>query len=164
MSPQSAILRAIEPDAPRRQTFCGYCGHRPEVQPEPETRVCTECELGLLLTTDEGLSPARDEAFLVVDAGLSIRALSKAAEKLFAIVEIDVVDQPLENVLVPAESSDDARGKLNRLLSGAAHEPLTAREPDLVVVRPAREFGVRYRARVGRCEPGRSALVVLAKL
>lgn len=164
MSPQSAILRAIEPDAPRRQTFCGYCGHRPDVQPEPEARVCTECELGLLLTTDEALSPARDEAFLVVDAGLSIRALSKAAEKLFAIVEIDVVDQPLENVLVPAESSDDARGKLNRLLSGAAHEPLTAREPDLVVVRPAREFGVRYRARVGRCEPGRSALVVLAKL
>ena len=168
MSPQSAILRAIEPDAPRRQTFCGYCGHRPENQGEgageSQSRVCTECELGLLLTTDEALSPARKDAFLVVDAGLSIRALSTAAETLFAIVETDVVDQPMENVLVPAESSDDARGKLNRLLSGVAHEPLTAREPDIVVVRPAREFGVRYRARVGRCEPGRSALVVLSRL
>jgi hypothetical protein len=168
MSRQSAILRAIEPDVPRRRTFCGYCGHRPDVEDEggreSQSRVCTECELGLLLTADEALSPASADAFLVVDAGLSIRALSQAAEKLFAITETDVVDQPLENVLVPAESSDDARGKLNRLLSSAAHEPLSAREPDVAVVRPAREFGVRYRARVGRCEPGRAALVVLNKL
>ena len=168
MSPQSAILRAIEPDAPRRRTFCGYCGHRPEVEAEggreAQSRVCGECELGLLLTADQALSPAPSDAFLVVDAGLTIRALSKAAERLFAIAETDVVDQPLENVLVPAESSEEARGTLNRLLAGAAHEPLSAREPDVAVVRPAREFGVRYRAQVGRCEPGRAALVVLAKL
>ena len=164
MSPQSAILRAIEPDAPRRRTFCGYCGHRPDVDGEPESRVCSECELGLLLTADEELSPARSDAFLVIDAGLTIRALSQGAEKLFEIAETDVVDQPLENVLVAAESSDDARAKLNRLLSGAAHEPLSPREPDVAVVRPAREFGVRYRARVGRCEPGRAALLVLSRL
>jgi hypothetical protein len=164
MSPQSAILRAIEPDAPRRRTFCGYCGHRPAAEAEPETRVCADCGLGLLLTADDALSPARSDAFLVVDAGLTIRALSQAAEKLFAIAETDVVDQPLENVLVAAESSDEARGTLNRLLSGAARETLSAREPDVAVVRPARAFGVRYRACIGRCEPGRAALVVLSKL
>jgi hypothetical protein len=164
MSRQSAILRAIEPDAPRRRTFCGYCGHHPSEDAEPETRVCSDCGLGLLLAADDALSPSAADAFLVVDAGLTIRALSQAAERLFSIAETDVVDQPLENVLVAAESSDEARGKLNRLLSGAAHEPLSGREPDLAVVRPARSFGVRYRARIGRCEPGRSALLVLSKL
>jgi hypothetical protein len=164
MSPQSAILRAIEPDAPRRRTFCGYCGHRPTEEAAPETRVCGECELGLLLTADEALSPGKADPFVVIDAGLTIRALSQAAEELFSIAETDVVDQPLENVFVAAESSDEARGKLNRLLSGAAREPLSAREPDVAVVRPARAFGVRYRARIGRCEPGRAALVVLSKL
>jgi hypothetical protein len=162
MSRQGAMLRAIEPDAPRRKTFCGYCGHRPE--PEPESRVCSKCELGLLLTADEALAPADDAAFLVVDAGLTVRALSKGAEQLFAIAETDAVDQPVENVLVAAEATDEARGALNRLLSGAARGPLSAREPDAAVVRPARAFGVRYRAEIGRCEPGRSALVVLGKL
>ena len=165
MSPQSAILRAIEPDAPRRRTFCGYCGRRPaEDAEQAESRVCGDCGLGLLLSADEALSPARSDPFLVVDAGLMIRALSKTAEGLFAIAETDVVDQPLENVLVAAESSDEARSRLNRLLSGAAREPLSARDPDVVVVRPARAYGVRYRAMIGRCEPGRSALVVLSKL
>ena len=164
MSPQSAILRAIEPDAPRRRTFCGYCGHRPPEDTEPESRVCVDCGLGLLLTADEGLTPKPSDPFVVVDAGLTIRALSQAAEELFEIAETDVVDQPLENVIVAAESSDEARGKLNRVMSSAAREPLSARDPDVVVVRPSRAFGVRYRARIGRCEPGRSALLVLAKL
>ena len=163
MSSQTAILRAIEPDAPRRRTFCGYCGHRPE-EVEPESRVCGKCGLGLLLTADEALSPQRADPFLVIDAGLTIRALSQAAEKLFAIAETDVVDQPLENVLVAAESSDEARGTLNRLLSGTAREPLSARDPEVVVVRPARAYGVRYKALIGRCEPGRSELLVLSKL
>ena len=165
MTPESAILRAVEGDAPRPRTFCGYCGHRPAAEPAAtESRVCGECELGLLLTADEDLAPASDDAFLVLDAGLTIRALSKGGEALFEIAETDVVDQPLDNLLVAAESSDEARGMLNRILSGAAREPLTAAEPDVAIVRPARAFGVRYRARVGRCEPGRAALVVLSKL
>jgi hypothetical protein len=165
MTSQSAILRAVEPDAPRRRSFCGYCGHRPQAEPsETESRVCGDCGLGLLLTADEALAPERSDAFVVVDAGLSIRALSKTAEKLFEIAETDVVDQPLENLLVAAESSDEARARMSHLFSAAARESLSAREPDVAVVRPARAFGVRYRATVGRCEPGRAALVVLSKL
>ena len=163
MTPESAILRAIETDAPRRRTFCGYCGHRPE-GPAAETRVCGDCGLGLLLTTDEEMAPAAHEAFVVVDAGLSIRALSQAAERLFTLAETDLVDQPFENLLVPAESGDGARTALGRTITGAAHDPLRAGEPDEIVLRPARTFGIRYRARIGRCEPGRAALVVLAQL
>jgi hypothetical protein len=165
MTPESAILRAVDPDHPRRQSFCGYCGHRPEAAPAAQdTRVCGECGLGLLLTADEGLAPAAGEAFLVVDPGLTIRALSQAAEELFALAETDLVDQPLENVVVPAESSDAARSALGRLVAGVAHEPLSRREPDVAVLRPARTFGIRYQARIGRCEPGRAALVVLSRL
>jgi hypothetical protein len=164
MTPESAILRAVDPDHPRRLTFCGYCGHRPQVAPSQDTRVCGDCGLGLLLTTDEGLAPAPDEAFLVVDAGLTIRALSQAAERLFALAETDLVDQPLENVIVPAESTDTARTALGHLITGAAHEPLSPREPDAVVLRPARTFGIRYSARIGRCEPGRAALLVFDRL
>jgi hypothetical protein len=126
--------------------------------------VCAECGLGLLLTADAALVPRPADAVLVVDAGLTLRALSQAAEELFAVAETDVVDQPLENVIVAAESTDDARSKLRRMLTSAAQEPLVAREPDVAVVRPARTFGVRYRVRIGRCEPGRAALVVFAPL
>ena len=165
MTPQRAALHAVEIEEPRRRVFCGYCGHQPPSGADQrESRVCGDCGLGLLLTADEGLVPGADDAFLVVDAGLTLRALSQAAEELFAIAETDVVDQPLENVIVPAESSDDARTTLTRLVSGAAREPLSGREPAMTVIRPARTFGIRYRARVGRCEPGRAALVVFSKL
>ena len=165
MTSENAILRAVEHDAPRPRTFCGYCGHRPGVElAEAGSRVCTSCELGLLLAADEELAPGADDAFLVLDAGLTLRAVSKGAEALFGIAETDVVDQHVENLLVAAESSDDARGKLNRVLSAAARDPLSAAEPDVAIVRPARAFGVRYRALVGRCEPGRAALVVLSRL
>ena len=162
----SAILRAVRPAEPERQTFCGYCGHRPGPPAEGETasRVCADCKLGLLLTADAGLAPAADEAFLVVDAGLNVRALSKAAELLCDLAETDVVDQPLENLLVAADSSEDARGRLHALVSGAARGPLAGGEPAVAIVRPARAFGVRWRARVGRCEPGYAALVVLSPL
>ncbi len=167
MSTEQAILRAVEVREPERRTFCGYCAHRPEGAADAEgaaSRVCSECGLGLLLTADEGLAPGRDEAFVVVDPGLNVQALSKRAEKLFDLAETDVVDQPVENVLVAADSSDDARGKLHALLSGAARAPLAGGDPAVAIVRPARAFGVRYRARVGRCEPGRAALLVLSTL
>ena len=167
MSRESAILRAVRPAEPERRTFCGYCGHRPDPGPagaDPASRVCPDCGLGLLLTADAGLAPQAGEAFLVVDAGLSVRALSRAAEKLCDLAETDVVDQPLENVLVAADSSEDARSRLHALVSGAARAPLAGGDPSVAIVRPARAFGVRWRARLGRCEPGYAALVVLSPL
>ena len=167
MTPENAVLRAVHTADPRPRVFCGYCGRRPAGETtieEAASRVCSDCGLGLLLSADEALAPDGNAPFVVVDAGLNVQALSKAAEKLFAIVETDVVDQPLENVLVAADPSDEARGKLNALLAGAARGPATAGEPAVAVVRPARAFGVRYRAQFGRCEPGRAAIVVLAPL
>jgi hypothetical protein len=167
MRSDGAILRAVRTAAPDRRTFCGYCGRRPAesaAKPGGASRVCLSCGLGLLLTADAGLTPEPRDAFLVVDAGLTVRALSKGAEELFELAETDVVDQPLENVLVAADSSGDARARLHATLSGAARGPLTAGEPSAAVVQPARSFGVRWAARIGRCEPGQAALVVLAPL
>lgn len=159
-----AFLRAVEVSAPEPRTFCGYCGARPEPASVSETRVCADCGLGLLLTTDAGLAPAPHDAFVVVDAGLSVRALSRGAETLFQLAEIDIVDQTLDQLLVPADTADGARGRLHALVSGAARAPLSGADPEVEIVRPARAFGVRYRALVGRCEPGRAALLVLAEL
>jgi hypothetical protein len=167
MRSDGAILRAVRTAAPDRRTFCGYCGRRPSeaaARTEASSRVCPDCGLGLLLTADAALAPAPADAFLVVDAALIVRALSKGAEKLLGLAETDVVDQPLENVLVAADSSDDARSRLHAVLSGAARGPLTAGDPATAVVQPSRAFGVRWAARVGRCEPGHAALVVLAPL
>jgi hypothetical protein len=170
VSRDSAILHAVRTAEPERRAFCGYCGRPPAGAPEgggeggAVSRVCGDCGLGLLLTADAGLAPAVEDAFLVVDAGLNVRALSAAAEKLCDLAEIDVVDQPLENLLVAADSSEDARARLHGLVAGAARGPLSGGEPAVAIVRPARAFGVRWRARVGRCEPGYAALVVLSPL
>jgi hypothetical protein len=167
VSRDSAILRAVRTAEPERRAFCGYCGRPPAGAPgdsEAASRVCADCGLGLLLTADAGLAPAAEDAFLVVDAGLNVRALSAAAERLCDLAETDVVDQPLENLLVAADSSEDARARLHALVSGAARGPLSGGEPAVAIVRPARAFGVRWRARVGRCEPGYAALVVLSPL
>jgi hypothetical protein len=162
---QGAILRAVEAAEADRRAFCGYCGKRPDGDDAaPASRVCPHCGLGLLLTADAALAPAPDEAFLVVDAGLSVRAFSKAAERLLNLAETAIVDQPLENVLVAADSSEDARARLHALLSGSTRAPLAAGEPSVAVVRPSRAYGVRWRARVGRCEPGQAALVVVTPL
>lgn len=160
-----AILRAVEAAEADRRTFCGYCGKRPaDDRAAPASRVCADCGLGLLLTADVGLAPAADDAFLVVDAGLTVRALSQGAERLLHLAETDVVDQPLENVLVAADATDDARGRLHALLAGATRGPLSGGEPAVAVVRPSRAFGVRWRACVGRCEPGQAALLVVTPL
>jgi hypothetical protein len=164
VSARHAILRPVPVREPDRRVFCGYCGVQPAAGAAADTRVCPDCGLGLLLTADAALAPEPDAAFVVVDAGLTIRALSAGAERLFDCAETDVVDQPLENLLVTADAAEGSRGRLNALIAGTARGGLHGAEPAVAIVRPARAFGVRYRARIGPCEPGRAALLVLSPL
>lgn len=155
-------IRAVPRDAPvATAVFCGYCGKRPADDPG-ESRVCPSCGLGLLLTAEASFAPATDEAFAVIDPALTVRALSAAAERLFDVEETRIVGQPVDALVVAADAAPGARarlaGELARIARRVADEPVTA------VVMPAAAFGVRYRARIGPCEPGPAALLVVSAL
>lgn len=135
--------------------FCGYCGSPAH---DEAVRVCSTCELGVVLHADATLAPEPQDAFLVVDGALCVCAVSEGAERLLAVAEPDAVNQHLAELLVPAAA--EARGanllELVIAAAGGTGEPRTA------VVRPADLFGVRYLAKVGPCGPPTAALVVLA--
>jgi hypothetical protein len=165
----SQALRVVgSPDvsAPsHRVVFCSHCARPPEggVAPEVGSRVCTRCNLGLLLEAPEALAPKTTDAFLAVDRSLAVGALSKRAEKLLGMRELDAIDKRITDLLVPADAESDPTRPhaLAALLVDAASGVEQVSE---VVVRPADEFGVRFAARIGPCGwvgSASGALVVL---
>lgn len=145
------------PPDPAQVVFCGYCGARPADGGTELSRVCGECHLGLLLRAPADLVPGPSDGFLVVDDLLRVRAVSKRAERLLAISETAAVDRQLGELLLPAGTSAGGAGSLRAaivqgMLGGASLR---------MVVRPRDVHGVRYGARVGACQPGPAALIVL---
>lgn len=138
--------------------FCSHCGKKPEVVPEVGSRVCQSCGLGLLLEASEALAPKGREAWLVVDKTLAVQALSRRAEKLLGMREVDAVDRHVTDVIVPADAEAQGPHHLSAMLVGAAGGATAMEE---AVVRPADEFGVRFAARIGPCGPAQGALIVL---
>ncbi|HWK18303.1 MAG TPA: PAS domain-containing protein [Solirubrobacteraceae bacterium] len=102
-------------------------------------------------------APTVDEAFVIVDAGLTIQAMSQAAEQLLAVEEAEAVNRPVTSLLLPADAEAQGTAGLAAAISQAASGG-TARTS--VFVRPGMTFGVRLRAQVGPCGPPRAALVV----
>lgn len=157
---RSLPARGGEPS--RRAVFCGHCGKPPSdgLMPEVGSRVCRRCNLGLLLDAPVATVPKPNEAFVVVDGSLAICGLSRRAERLLGVTEVDAVDRRVTELLVPADAeSDPTRPRaLSELLMAA-----TAGAEDLgtAVLRPADEFGVRFVARIGPCGPSPSAIVIL---
>jgi PAS domain-containing protein len=145
-----------------RAVFCSHCGKPPADGriPEVGSRVCVRCNLGLLLDAPAASVPKANEAFLVVDRSLSVCGLSRRAEKLLGVREVEVVDRHVTDLLVPADTESDPTRPhaLSALLVAA-----TAGDEELVtiVLRPVDEFGVRFSARIGPCGPAPGALVVL---
>ncbi|MDP2711854.1 MAG: PAS domain-containing protein [Solirubrobacteraceae bacterium] len=141
-------------------SFCGHCGTRPEpsaLAAQP-SRVCGHCGLGLVLHAGGDVAPRRDQPFLVVDATLSVCAVSAAAEELLGIDETQAVNKHIADFLVPADANAPSAEHLLTLLievAGGSGEPRTT------VVRPRHEFGVRFRARIGSCGSPQAALLVL---
>ncbi|MCW2968005.1 MAG: hypothetical protein JWM71_1777 [Solirubrobacteraceae bacterium] len=104
------------------------------------------------------MAPKTTEAFVVVDRSLAVHALSKRAEKLLGLRELDAVDQRITDLLVPADAEAQGPHVLSALLVDAA---AGIDEVTHAIVRPADEFGVRFAARIGPCGPAPGALVVL---
>lgn len=144
-----------------RVVFCSHCAKTPEggVLPEVGSRVCTSCNLGLLLDAPEALAPKVKDAFVVVDRSLAVHALSKRAEKLLGMRELDAIDKRITDLLVPADAEAQGPHALSALLVAAASDG--GDEVTEAIVRPADEFGVRFAARIGPCGPTPGALVVL---
>jgi PAS domain-containing protein len=122
--------------------------------------VCERCHLGLILTGRSDAVPAEQDAFIVVDALMRVRAVSKRAEELLRISETDAVNQLVWDFLVPAEDGAQTTSKL-------AGEIVTASRLDVgprrTVLRPRDVFGVRYGVRIAGCSPGPAAILVLGE-
>jgi hypothetical protein len=137
-------------------SFCSHCAARPEVD-EPGSRVCFSCGLGLLLQAPAQVAPKPGDPFLVLDASLSVCAVSDEAERLLAISETQAVNRHITELLVPADAEARAQSNLAVAVTWAARGDEQTRH---VVVRPANTFGVRLTARIASCGPPTAALVV----
>jgi hypothetical protein len=147
-------------DRPAPQVlFCGHCGHVEDRDITPATRVCDRCELGLLVSAATTAAPTEHDPFLLVDSTLSICGVSRRAEELLLASEADTVNTHITDLLVPADIEvSGPEGLVNVIIHAARGEG----EMHHVVLRPAREFGIRFWARIAPCGPPKAALVVLA--
>ncbi len=139
-----------------RVSFCGHCGSRPEQ--ETDSRVCSSCGLGLLLETSASAAPDAGGAFLVIDSSMAVCAVSAAAEELLATRETEAVNRHLTELLVPADA--EARGPAN-LAVAVTWAARGDGEIRRTIVRPAKTFGVRLKARIASCNSPDAALIVL---
>jgi PAS domain-containing protein len=103
--------------------------------------------------------PAPREAFLVVDSSLLVQAMSQQAQAFLGMTEELAVNQPVVELLVPADA--EAQGPTG--FAAAIAEAAEGQGPDTArrFVRPWNTFGVRMRARIATCGPPRAALIVL---
>jgi hypothetical protein len=111
-----------------------------------------------MLETRRDLAPSHRDAFLVIDSSLLVQAMSWRAETLLGVTEDGAVNQPVLQLLSPADAE---AGRPVRFAAALAEAAAGADEPFSAVVRPWNTFGVRMRARIASCGPPRAALVVL---
>ena len=104
-------------------------------------------------------APSPRDPFLLVDGQLSICGVSRLAEELLLVDETEAVNSHIGDLLVPADAEIGGPESLVNLIVHAARG---AGETHHVVLRPAKEFGIRFWARIAPCGPPRAALVVLA--
>jgi len=154
-----ALVPATAEAARPHRWFCNRCAS-PAAQPgtpPPFARACPACERGLLVEAAAELAPAPGDPFLLVDAGLSVAALSEAAAPLLGVAAQAAVGRPLGELLAPADAEAAGAGALAAAIAEAA----AGAEPRRLTVRPVGVFGVRLSARIGVCGPPRAALFAL---
>jgi PAS domain-containing protein len=131
--------------------FCSYCGSLES----DRQRVCSQCGLGVRLTTADGALRSPGAAFLVVRSDGRVSAASAAAERMLPS-HGDLVGKPVMALL----TSRDDEGELARLISlAAAGDPGVSEVDAELVGTTRRRSGVR--ATVAACGLPRAALVVL---
>jgi DNA-directed RNA polymerase subunit RPC12/RpoP len=152
---------ALVPDTIRAPSpsvwFCSHCGSPQGTEDEqPESRVCTDCGLGVLLQTRSDVAPSNGGAFIVLDRSLSVCAVSASAERLLATLETDAINRHVTELLVPADSEAGAANLASAVTWAASGDEAS----HTVTVRPANTFGIRLTARIAGCSPPRAALLV----
>ena len=153
--PSLAVVPKGSRDGGVRAAFCSHCGKAPA--PDSAARVCAVCGMGLVLQAPAEAAPAPGDPFLVVEATLTVGALSREAENFLGVAEVDVVNRTLTELLLPAEADASGPSLATAVMWAARGEG--SREE--MFVRPANTFGVRWRARIGPCGPPPAALLVL---
>jgi hypothetical protein len=96
------------------------------------------------------LVPGRQDAFLVIDAALSIQAMSRRAEVLLGAGEQSALDRPVAELLVSAAAE---AGRFVGFAAAILDAVEAGDVPRHTFVRPWSTFGVRMRARIGACGP-----------
>jgi hypothetical protein len=157
--PALRLVQSTTEPAVEYAWFCGHCAapsisHGP---PPPHARVCGSCGLGLLLETRADVAPNPDDSFLVVDSQLLVQAVSVNAERILGVDEEQAIDQPVSQLLVPADA--EAAGISS--FAAAVADAMSSEVPSQTFVRPWNTFGVRMRVRIGACGPPAAALIVL---
>lgn len=156
-----SALRLVKTHEQEREqdlvSFCGHCGKQPKTESDAASRVCNDCGLGLILQATADVAPGPKDSFLVIDQTLSVCAMSAAAEQLLDVDETEAVNRHVADFLVPAAAEEKSANLLALLVDAAGSEG----EPRTTFVRPAHEFGVRFKARVAACGPPHAALLVL---
>ena len=160
--PALTVVHGPAEEAVEWSWFCGHCAApAPSGEaPAPNARVCRHCGLGLLLETREDAAPGPKDAFLVVDSSLRVHALSEQAEALLGVREDQVVNQPLAELLAPADVEGTGRGEVAAAVADAVG---SNDRSSYSFVRPWNTYGVRIRARIVACGPPRAALIVLER-
>src|SRR6476661_135444 len=75
--------------------FCTHCG---ALSHAPDSRVCDECGLGVVLSCEPGVLPRAGAAFLIVKSDLRISAASEAVEPLLGDPDA-LVGEPVLDVI-----------------------------------------------------------------
>jgi hypothetical protein len=158
--PSLRLLQGACDDDVAWSWFCGRCAAPSPggEAPAPVARVCRACGLGLLLEARADAIPTAGDAFLVVDAGLLVQAVSRKAEHVLAVTEELAVNRRVSDLLVSANSDLSVRASF---VAAVADAVATDGEPVHRFVRPWNTFGVRMRVRITACGPPRAALLVL---
>jgi hypothetical protein len=154
-----ALVPDAVPEPKELTTFCSNCGTRSGEEPDigPQSRVCSDCGLGIVLETRGDCAPEAGAAFVVLDRWLSVCALSAAAEELLAMSETEAVNRHVTELLVPANVETSGPSNLAAAVTWAASGDDSIRN---VTVRPANVFGIRLSARITSCSPPRAALLL----
>ncbi len=161
--PNNEGQRGEDREVAPRVRFCSHCGARPSdgdqapLVTEQSSRVCTSCNLGLLLETGADVAPEKGGAFIVVDSSLSICAVSSEGERVLATREPDAVNRHVTELLAPADAEAQGPANLAVGITWAARGDGAERR---VTVRPTNVFGVRLQARIASCGPPQAALLV----
>jgi hypothetical protein len=157
--PMLRLIHGAREDPSAWTWFCSQCAAAPSEDVSALARVCASCGMGLMLETQANAAPAPDDAFLVVDARLTVQSLSFAAEMLLGVIEDDAINQPVAHLLGAPEAEANGPDDLMTLIGAAT---TGSDQVHSISVRPLSAFGVRVVARVSQCGPPRAALVVLA--